>query len=138
MNDAHPEDRRRGVGQRGEELVRRHVTGIGWQLVDHNVRWREGELDLIALDGNTIVFGEVKTLVARGDAGRPGFSPFESITGRKQAQIRQLAKRWLADELGRGAYRIERRFNFLRFDAFAVTLDGDGRLLELEHLEDAF
>ncbi len=135
MNEKAPEDTRRSVGIKGEAAARDLVTRRGWRIIDHNVRWREGEIDLIALDGSTLVFGEVKALVARGGATR--FSPFESIGRRKQAQIRSLARRWLVDDLRR-CYVDGPRFSAIRFDAFAVLLDERHELLEIEHLEDAF
>jgi putative endonuclease len=107
-------------------------------LIDHNVRWREGELDLIALDGRTLVFAEVKTLVARGADGKSAFSPFESIDRRKQNQIRMLARRWITDELRRLRAEHGMSFNDFRFDAFAVTLTRENQVLSIEHLEDAF
>lgn len=135
MTNEETGDRRRAVGAKGEAAARELVTRRGWLIVDHNVRWREGELDLIALDGDTLVFGEVKTLVAR--SGSAGFSPFESIGRRKQAQIRALAKRWMVNDLRRLNIQGP-RFAAIRFDAFAVTLDERHDVLEIEHLEDAF
>lgn len=126
------------AGVNGEAAVREYAQRRGWEIVDHNVRWREGELDLIALDGRTLVVAEVKTLVARGAGGRPAFSPFESIGPRKQNQIRMLARRWLVDELPRVRVGGRKGFDDLRFDAFAVTLAPDGSVREIEHLEDAF
>lgn len=131
-------DRRPSVGLAGELAVRQYVIKRNWHLVDHNVRWREGELDLIALDGRTLVFAEVKTLVARGAYGQTAFSPFESIGRRKQNQIRMLARRWLTDELRRLREEHGMSFNDFRFDAFAVTMTRDKRVLSIEHLEDAF
>jgi putative endonuclease len=131
-------DRRPSVGLAGELAVRQFVIKRNWQLVDHNVRWREGELDLIAIDGRTLVFAEVKTLVARGAGGSTAFSPFESIDRRKQNQIRMLARRWLTDEMPRGRSNSDRRINEFRFDAFAVTVARDNRVLSIEHLQDAF
>lgn len=131
-------DQRPATGLSGELAVRQYAIKRNWHLVDHNVRWREGELDLIALDGNTLVIAEVKTLVARNPSGKTAFSPFESIDRRKQNQIRMLARRWLTDELRRGKTDCRLRFNDLRFDAFAVTLARDGEVLSIEHLEDAF
>lgn len=132
------EDSRKRVGEIGEAAVREHVTAIGWEIVDHNVRWREGELDLIAVEGNQLVVGEVKALVARGPDGRTGFSPFESIGRRKQDQIRSLTRRWLSDDLRRHDQGRRLRFSGLRFDAFAVTLEPDLSVREIEHLRDAF
>lgn len=128
-------DQRTRTGEIGEAAARELIARRGWQIVDHNVRWREGELDLIAVDGRTLVFGEVKTLIARD--GTAAFSPLESIGARKQAQIRSLARRWLSDELRR-CNRADVRFNQIRFDAFAVTIDRRQNVLEIEHLEDAF
>jgi putative endonuclease len=135
---SHAKDSRPNTGIAGELAAREFVVKRGWILVDHNVRWREGELDLIAIDGRTLVIGEVKTLVARGRHPKTAFSPFESIDRRKQNQIRMLARRWLSDELRRARIERDVRFDSLRFDAFAVTLAESGDVLEIEHLEDAF
>lgn len=126
------------IGAIGEAAVREHVAELNWLLVDHNVRWRDGELDVIALDRRTLVFIEVKTLRARRSTGKPAFSPFESIGSRKQGQLRRLARRWLSDELRRRHRAAELRFESIRFDAFAVTVDSDDAVTSIEHLEDAF
>jgi putative endonuclease len=131
-------DARPAVGAAGELAVRELVTRRNWRIVDHNVRWREGELDLIAIDGNTLVVAEVKTLVARGPGGRSAFSPFESIDRRKQNQIRMLTRRWLVDEVRRKQLSGDLSFTNFRFDAFAVTLSRAHEVLSIEHLEDAF
>lgn len=131
-------DPRATVGARGESAVREFVSSRDWRIVDHNVRWREGELDLIAIDHGTLVIAEVKTLVARGPNGRSAFSPFESIGRKKQNQIRSLARRWLTDDLRRLNLGHEYRFSAIRFDAFAVTLSRGGDVLDIAHLEDAF
>lgn len=128
-------DTRNETGAAGELAVREHVSALGWQIVEHNVRWREGELDLIALDGPDLVVAEVKTLRARGSSRRPAFSPLESIGARKQSQIRNLTRRWLVDERRRAQ---QLRFRGLRFDAFAVVVDEDGSTVTIEHVCDAF
>lgn len=138
MTPSSKTDERPSVGRIGELAVREYVSRHGWQIVDHNVRWREGELDLLAIDGNTLVIAEVKTLVARGQNGRTGFSPFESIDRRKQAQVRMLARRWLVDEVRRKSDTRNLTFTNFRFDAFAVTLSRSHEVLSIEHLEDAF
>ncbi len=133
-----PENSRQRTGAIGEAAVRAHVQSLGWEIVDHNVRWREGELDLIAVDGATLVVAEVKTLVGRAADGSPAFSPFESIGARKQDQIRSLTRRWISDDVRRIRGSVNTRFTGLRFDAFAVILDRDGAVTSIEHLEDAF
>ena len=126
---------RRSAGERAEDLVALHVERHGWSVVARNVRRREGEIDLIALDGHTLVFGEVKALMPRD--GVPGFSPLESIGPRKQRRIRMLAAMWLADG-ERRAHLPGRSFSTVRFDAFAVTLGRDGAALDLDHRKGAF
>lgn len=138
MTSSAKADERPTVGRVGELAVREYVTRHGWQIVDHNVRWREGELDLLAIDGNTLVIAEVKTLVARGQNGGTGFSPFESIDRRKQLQIRTLARRWLVDDVRRKSDPRNLTFTNFRFDAFAVTISRSHEVLSIEHLEDAF
>jgi putative endonuclease len=138
MSNPTTADQRPTVGRLGELSVRELVTRRGWQIVDHNVRWREGELDLLAIDGNTLVIAEVKTLVAREQNGATSFSPFESIDRRKQNQIRMLARRWLVDEVRRKRDARNLTFTNFRFDAFAVTLSRAHEVLSIEHLEDAF
>ncbi|MBK5231237.1 MAG: YraN family protein [Thermoleophilia bacterium] len=129
-------DRRGRVGQAAEAAVSRGLGADGWQIVAQNVRWREGEIDLIGIDGSTLVFVEVKALVAHD--GVTPFSPFESIGARKQRRIRALARRWLVDDLPRLRDGRELTFSTIRFDAFAVTLGLDDRVLAIEHLRDAF
>ncbi len=138
MDPAVKRDPRHTIGAIGEAAVREHVAALKWLLVDYNVRWRDGELDVIALDRRTLVFIEVKTLRARHSTGRPAFSPFESIGLRKQGQLRRLARRWLSEDLRRQHRDAELRFESIRFDAFAVTVDRDDVVTSIEHLEDAF
>jgi putative endonuclease len=131
-------DSRQTVGSAGELAVRERIEAAGWTVVDYNVRWREGELDVIALDGGDLVFAEVKTLVARGGSATTAFSPFESIGPRKQLQVRRLARRWVADHLAGRRRLAGRHVRGMRFDAFAVTLAPDLEVLAIEHIEDAF
>ena len=75
-----------------------------------------------------LAFVEVKTRRAGGGAG----GPFEAVDRRKQAQVRRVAARWLATVADRP------RGHTLRFDVVGVTVDGRGRLVELEHREGVF
>ncbi|MFY9264032.1 MAG: YraN family protein [Solirubrobacterales bacterium] len=139
MNTKLRDDRRGRVGQLAEQAVSDYATGQGWHVVARNVHWREGEIDLIALDDDTLVFAEVKALVGRGPDGIPPFSPFDSITPRKRARIRLLARRWLTDDLMKVRQTSDLRFTAIRFDAFAVTVMADDRSIKnIEHAEDAF
>jgi putative endonuclease len=119
-------DQRHALGVLGEELAARHLERLGYDVVARRHRTRFGELDLIAADGDVLVFVEVK-------ARRAGpTSPYDALGEAKQAQVRRMAAAYLHDERERPF------FSGLRFDAIAVTVDGGGRLVALEHLEGAF
>lgn len=113
-------------GRRGEELAARHFQALGFEVLARNHRTRFGELDLVAYDGITLVFAEVKTrLAGSGD-------PFVNLHERKRAQVRRMALAWLSETTDRpfGAR--------LRFDGVAILLDSSGALVQLDHLEAAF
>jgi putative endonuclease len=118
------------LGRAAEDLVASRLAGAGWEIVERNARTRFGELDIVALDGATLVFIEVK-------AGREGVEygperPILSIGPRKQRQVRRLATAWMAER------REAPRYAEIRFDAVGVTFDRFGRLTDLEHIEGAF
>ncbi len=121
-------DPRRALGDIGEQLAAEHLQRRGYTIVERNYRTRWGELDLIAFDGRVLAFVEVKTRRAGGRAG----SAFDAVGRGKQAQVRRMAARWLAER------RERPRAREIRFDAVGVTFDGAGWLLSLEHLESAF
>ncbi len=123
-----PDQRRLKLGQAGEQIAADHLVHRGFQILERNYRTRWGELDIIATDGRTLVFCEVKTRVAT----REGRDPLESVDRRKQLRLRRLAGRWIAER------RDHPRVADLRFDAIGVTLDAGGRLVRLDHLEAAF
>jgi putative endonuclease len=134
------DDPRRRLGSRGEDLAARHLEARGLEVVGRNFRTRYGELDLVARDARFLVFCEVKTRIARMGAPRgadpPGtnpLGPLAAIGARKQRQVRAMAREWLAQGLLDGARPPE-----IRFDAIGISFDGRGRLLALEHLENAF
>jgi putative endonuclease len=121
-------DLRRGLGQLGEQLAAEHLERLGFQIVERNYRTRWGELDIVAFDGRTLAFCEVKA--RRLTAGHG--SPFDGLRPAKRAQVRKMAGSWLIE-------RRERPYaNDVRFDAIGVTFDATGALTSLEHLEGAF
>jgi putative endonuclease len=125
-------DSRRALGERGERIAALHLTRAGYVIVRTNFRTRFGELDLIAADPRCLVFCEVKTRIAgtrRGPAG-----PLDAIGPRKRAQVRAMAREWLAS--AEAAARPRRPE--LRFDAIGILVSRSGQLVSLEHLEDAF
>jgi putative endonuclease len=122
---------RQMLGRRAEELVTRHLTSRGWRILERNFRTRSGELDLIALDGDVVVFVEVKA-GRRGSALGPE-APAHAVGPRKQTRIRRMAREWLAAAerprpSGVAGYR---------FDVVGVSFGGD-RLADVDHIRDAF
>jgi putative endonuclease len=121
---------RLSTGRRAEQLVAARLEAAGWRIVARNARSRQGELDIVALDGTTLVFVEVK-------AGRAGAAfgperPVLSVGVRKQLQVRRLAAAFMA------ARRDLPRYERIRFDAVGVTFSRAGELLEVEHIAGAF
>lgn len=112
------------IGGGGERAAARRLTALGYRIVERNVRAPWGEIDLVALDGETLVFCEVKT--RRGDAAG---SPDEAIDPRKQARIARLAEGYL---LARPALAECE----CRFDAALVTKRWSGWKVEV--VKDAF
>jgi len=112
------------VGAYGERVAARALTDAGMRIIDRNWRCRAGEIDLVALDGRTVVFCEVKT--RRGDAFG---TPVEAVRRAKVRRLRGLAARWLADHPDvRGE---------VRFDVIAVRPRPAGPAA-VEHLRAAF
>lgn len=91
------------LGRLGEDRAAAYVTDLGWQVVARNWRCRFGELDMVCLEGDSLVFVEVKT---RGSL-RAGH-PLEAIGYRKLSAVRGLAIRWLqAQERWYPRFRID-------------------------------
>src|SRR4051794_34434494 len=125
-------DPRRALGALGERLAADHLRRAGYRIVERNFRTRYGELDIVAAGERCLVFCEVKTRV-RGRVGSPG--PFDAIGHVKRGRVRAMAAQWLVErraEIGEPAQPD------LRFDAIGVSISPSGRLLALDHLEDAF
>lgn len=83
-------DKRKETGQFGEDLAAKYLKKKGYELVERNWRTRAGEIDIIAKKNAVIYFVEVRTKSTE-EFG----SPLESITPRKQAQIKKMALLWL-------------------------------------------
>ena len=111
------------LGRDGEGRAARLLESLGLEVLERNWRCEEGELDLVARRGDLIVFCEVKTR-----RSRTWGEPFEAVHVRKQARIKRLAGRWLAE------HRTSARS--VRFDVVSIVAgDGDS---EVVHLPDAF
>jgi putative endonuclease len=121
-----PTDARKSLGRLGERLAAEHFERLGWEIVERNFQTRHGEIDLIALDGETLVFAEVKT--CRLGKRRP----WDSLHERKRSQVRRLVGIWFAGQQPRP------RFARIRCDAIGIVIDERDRLVRLDHIEDAF
>jgi putative endonuclease len=124
------DDPRRRLGALGERLAADHLAALGYELLERNFRTRFGELDLVARNARFLVFCEVKTRLAQQSPGP--FGPLASVGSRKRTQVRRMAGQWLHERGGR------RGTDLARFDVIGITLDPAGRLLSLEHVENAF
>jgi putative endonuclease len=121
---------RQQLGGKAEGLVAERLAASGWRILERNARTRHGELDVVALDDQTLVFVEVKA----GRAGSPygPERPVLSIGPRKQRRIRRLAAAWMAE------HRNLPRYAEIRCDAIGVTFDRAGEMVDYEHIKAAF
>ena len=84
--------RTQALGRYGEDAAARHLAAAGLTVLDRNWRCRSGELDIVALDGDTIAVCEVKTRTEHGVQ-----SPAEAVGSVKAERLVELAERWLAE-----------------------------------------
>lgn len=113
-----PSAARQGLGRTGERLAAEELTGRGYRMLEKNFRCEYGEIDLVAEDGQDLVFVEVKT--------RRGTSyglPEEAITLRKRQKLLQVALYYL--DLHACAERS------WRVDVVAVQMSQQGVLQEI-------
>lgn len=121
-------DPRHRLGALGERLAADHLIRRGFRILERNYRTRWGELDIVAFDGHTLAFCEVKTR----SVGQRNGTPFDAIHPRKRKSVRKMAGSWMRERTARPPAPV------IRCDAIAVTFDRGGRLVAIEHLEGAF
>ncbi len=112
-------------GRRGEDAARAFLRDKGMDVLTRNWRGRRGELDLVCKDGDTLVFVEVKTRDRAGMA-----TPHDALTAEKRRRLSRAAAEYLS--------RHDAWDTPCRFDLVAVTVGGDGRGADIEHVENAF
>jgi putative endonuclease len=108
------------LGRHGEQLAASFLAEAGLKLLGQNWRCREGEIDIIALDGRTLVICEVKTRSGTGFG-----TPLEAITRQKARRLRRLAVAWAAQS---GSFYAE-----IRIDVVGVLAARSGEF-SIEHV----
>ena len=96
-------------GRIGEDIACSLFKENSLRILDRHVRYRDGEIDLVALDGATLVFVEVKW--RRNDERG---TPAEAVTSRKRFRVVRAARRWLVENPARAGARE------VRFDVVAI------------------
>lgn len=115
---------RTALGRAGEEAAARHLTELGYRIIARNLRFRFGELDIVAEEHGWLVFVEVKTRTGSGYG-----SAAEAVTPAKQRQLVKLAAAYLAATGGEGRP--------CRFDVVTVEPGPEGGWL-CQVIADAF
>ena len=116
-------DARALVGTNGEESAARFLEARRYRIIERNYRCKEGEIDIVSVLGDVIVFCEVKTRSSEWWG-----QPSEAVDWRKQARLRRLAAIWMADR--------RPREQEVRFDVLSVIVrDGQTRIT---HIPEAF
>ncbi len=117
-------DARHRRGQEGEQLALDYLRSRGYRIAHQNYRCRSGEIDIIAWDGSTLVFVEVKTRRHHGFG-----APQAVVDGRKQRTLVKVAMTYVQ------RHRLEN--TALRFDVVAITWPA-GAAAEVMHIPSAF
>ncbi len=111
------------LGKLGEDLAKKRLKALGYRILERNYRCPLGEIDLIARDGDVLVFVEIKT--RKGQFFGPAK---EAVTRRKKKQLSKVALAYMKSKNLWGSSA--------RFDVVAIE-HGDGKG-EVEIIRDAF
>lgn len=111
------------MGTLGEDAAASFLIAKGWQVLERNLRYREGEIDLVCCKHGVLCFVEVKTRRSR----RAGTGA-EAVTATKQARIRRAAIRYLSER--------DLKVEQIRFDVIDLRVERGEYLIK--HLEAAF
>lgn len=112
------------LGQRGEDAAARYLKRQGYRILERNRVLGRNEIDIIAREGDTIAFVEVRTRKSKS-----GVLPEDTVGPAKQRQIRRAAKRYI-DRYGDESL-------YYRFDIVAIIMPDDGAP-EITLYRDAF
>lgn len=111
------------LGLAGETQAIRFLKSQGYKIIDTNVQYEDGELDIVSRNRDVTVFVEVKTR-----RPHPVYHPSMAVTKKKQKKIKQLAFRYLGPTGRRTP---------IRFDVIAITWS-ENEPPVIEHITDAF
>ena len=114
------------TGKIGEDYTAAMLETRGWTVLERNYHSRYGEIDIIARDGQYIVFVEVKTRRAAGLD-----HPLTAVTKAKQQKLTKTALLYLSEHPE--AQQLQ-----CRFDAAGLTTDSAGNVLQVDYIENAF
>ncbi|UCF65746.1 MAG: YraN family protein [bacterium] len=114
------------IGKWGEKEAEAYLSEKGYHILFKNWRAERGDIDIIALNNNCLVFVEVKG----GSSAKYG-PPELRLTNNKKRQMRKLATLFLA-----GTEALDIEYEFCRFDV--VVIDGHQNKFEIRHYENAF
>ena len=118
----------RRLGEWGERQARLHLEAKGYSVLDSNFRCRAGEIDIVARQRDQLVFVEVKA--RRGDAYG---AAEESISPARAERLAEVAEEFLRLRLGDGFHS----GTAWRIDLVCLNMDRRGRLLSINHIENA-
>jgi putative endonuclease len=110
------------LGRRGEDLAARYLQSLGYKIIQRNFVAPLGEIDIIARDGNTLVFAEVKTRMQ----DEP--TPEDQVNRHKQHQLTRVGKFYL------GRYTSPPP---ARFDVVAIVWPDNAKPI-IRHIQHAF
>lgn len=115
----------KSLGYKGEDLAARHLQSLGYKILENNFTVRGGEVDLVAQDGEILVFVEVKTRTgASFGAGD------ESINFGKKQKLRHAIERYIAEKSNSAD-------SDYRMDFVEVALDPETyNLKSINHIKD--
>ena len=113
------------LGDRGERAAVRYLKKQGFRIIAKRYRNSYGEVDIIAQDGKTTVFVEVKTRTSTNDG-----QPFEAVDLRKQEKITRIALAWLKKH-----GRLEQP---ARFDVVSILWPDTRGEPQIQHFRNAF
>lgn len=112
-------------GKAGEDAAANYMIRKGYAILERNYRIRGGEIDIIAKDGDCLVFAEVKTRKSRAYGAAA-----EYVTRKKQGLIIRAALSYMGDA--------DREYRFDVIEVYCEEIQGEVYISEINHIENGF